>query len=350
MPTSIRDIADRVGVSRRVVSMVLNGGRSTAGASRATRNKVLRTARELDYRPNAYARAVATGRFGCVALILNAIDEGRSTLPQELLAGICQALEERNLHLTVAPLPDEKLASRRYLPKILREWTSDGLLINYNKAVPPQMVQLVAEHNLPSVWLNYKTDHDCVFPDDLRAGRSATEHLLGMGHTRIAYVSYSYVQENAHYSELDRAEGYRRAMRAAGLPCRCHDRYEHDPEDDNRARKARELLSGPDRPTAAVAYGDSTVTALYAAARDLGLAVPGDLSLITFHNRQAMLGVGITTMLVPNYGVGRAAVEMLMQRIEGPSLRLEPRAVPFTLDEAGSCAPPRQRGGVRIDT
>jgi LacI family transcriptional regulator len=323
--------------------MVLNGGNSTASAGSATRNKILRMARELDYRPNAYARAMATGRFGCAALILNAIDEGRSTVPQELLAGICQALEERDLHLTVASLADDKLASRRYLPKILREWTSDGLLINYNKAVPPQMIQLVEEYNLPSIWLNYKTDRDCVYPDDLSAGRFATEYLLRMGHTNIAYVSYSYLRENAHYSELDRAEGYRQAMQAAGLPSRCYDRYEHDPESLDRVARAGELLSPADRPTAVLAYGETTVTPLYAAARGLGLAVPGDISLITFHNLQAMLGVGMTTMIVPNYGVGQVGVEMLLRRIEEPSLRLEPRAVPFALDEGRSCAPPRRR-------
>jgi len=133
MATTLKVIAEAAGVSIPVVSQVLNSKGQRFRPE--TRRRVRQAAERLGYRPNNSARAMATGRLGCAALVLST--QGyRSTLPAELLRGIDEELARHNMHLTIARLPDEKLTREGYVPKILREWLSDGLLINYTSDIP----------------------------------------------------------------------------------------------------------------------------------------------------------------------------------------------------------------------
>jgi LacI family transcriptional regulator len=341
----VEAIAREVGVSPRTVQRILSEplrDRRPTIVRRAERIRELALA--MNYRPNAAARATRKGRFGNVALVLSAAGEGRSTLPDGLLAGITHALDERNLHLTVARLADERLTDAAYVPKILREWMCDGLLINYNKRVPNRMVDLLERYHLPSIWLNCKRDSDCAYPDDLAAGREATRRLLALGHRRIAYVSYSYKTESLHYSELDRRDGYLAAMQEAGLTPESLDRY-NSPSATfaQRTETWAGILARPDRPTAAISYG--LPEHIVRAAERVGLAIPQDLSLVAFAGQVAFVGEEVATMLVPDAEVGRAGVEMLLEKIGTPQAALAPRAIPFGFAEGRTLAPPPPNKG-----
>jgi LacI family transcriptional regulator len=159
---------------------------------------------------------------------------GRSTLFRDLLIGIEDALAERDLYLTLARLPDQTLTEDNSVPKILREWMADGLLLNYHQDIPPRLQAIVEKHGLPSIWINSKHPTDCVYPADFETGRSATEHLLQMGHSRIAFATL----RTTHYSAADWEGGYAQAMQQSGavprfcckkpdalLPCRSGTRY-----------------------------------------------------------------------------------------------------------------------------
>jgi len=216
---TMEQIARQANVSRMTVSNVLSGrykAKRPTAVDRAER--IRRIAREMGYRPNAAARAVRSGRFGMIALLL-ATRRVHSMLPEGLLNGVYAALSESELRLEVAALPDEQFASEQRMPTVLRELAADGMLIDYTGPVPQRTLELIEAHRVPAIWLNVKRPTDCVHPDDYGAGCKATRRLLDLGHQRIGYMDFWHQQSAAdsHYSTIDRCRGYEQVMVEAGL-------------------------------------------------------------------------------------------------------------------------------------
>ncbi len=342
MPVTLRQIAEQVGLSAITVSRIL-GGKGDRH-SPETRRRVLTAARRLGYRPNTAARAISTGRFGCIALLLSA-DRFFGRLTGGLMAGIQDVLEDRNMHLTVARLTGEKLKGPADAPKVLREWTSDGLLLNYHFNIPAYLRDLIRASRIPAVWINSKHPADCAYPDDFEAGRLAAGKLLEAGHRRIAYVDYSVGADQlgeAHYSAVDREAGCLAALREAGLgPRSIRPQNKHQLVRLGREGFSRRWLQASDRPTGIVTYGDSVACAVMVAARGLGLRIPEDLSVVTCADEPVVSpGYRVDTMLVPQRPLGRAAAEMLLEKVDRPDHDLEPRAVPFGYKAGVTIAPP----------
>ena len=303
-----------------------------------TRKRILQVASELGYRPNTSARAMVTGKFGSVALLLSSY-ANRSFLSIHMLDGIEDELASRELQLTVSKLPDEKLTNEGFVPKILRELMSDGLLINYIDNIPQRMLDMIKDHDIPSVWINSKQDYNCVHPDEFGAGQRATEHLLKLGHRRIALVNYSF---SNHYSMSDRARGYESAMRQAGLSPQIFSASKPIKRAD-RPALAKQMLETPDRPTAVVAGSVSSVNPFLWAMRDLELEVPRDLSIVTFYVsmwNDNDAAVDVATIITPFYEVGRVATRMLTKKIADPHRPLPTKAIESNLIEGQTCASP----------
>ncbi len=345
--TTIADIAKIVGVSDMTVSRVLNGNadyRRPTFAKRAER--IRRIADDLGYRPNSFARGVRSARFGTFGLLLGT-DPYRSALPLPMLGGIYNALRERDLNLSMAMLPGEELASPETVPKLLLEQMSDGLLIYYTDHIPRGMIETIERVDIPVVWINTRNHKTCVYPADLEAGRQAAEHMLELGHTRIAYVDLANSPDDPaiHYSATERYEGYTAAMEAAGLePRRLWGRWPGVAGDDlsTRVEAAKRWLAADDRPTAVITLGQSNSTPLFHAAGQLGLEIPRDLSMIAFDSSALqIMGPRFTTMLIPQERVGREAVSLLEQKIAHPGASLESASVPFDFDPGETCTPPR---------
>lgn len=309
---SLEDIATEVGVSKSTVSLVLNGKARKARISERRIKEITEAADRLNFVPNAAARAIRKGSFGQLGLLLSTIPTRALLLPG-LLESIRATLREKDQLLLISELPDEKLTDGVVLPRILREWATDGLLINYLEAVPDKMRQLIDEHRIPTVWLNIKRDTDSVYCDDHAAAVSATEHLIELGHQRIAYLAMGV---SGHYSKADRQAGYTQAMTAAGLKPDVH-QWQASVHASHRAAESRGWLEAQSpRPTAVLAYGQGDALPLFTAALQLGLRVPEDLSIATFHPGALSLpGLNITTWCMPAAELGRAGVEMLIKRI-----------------------------------
>jgi DNA-binding LacI/PurR family transcriptional regulator len=176
-----------------------------------------------------------------------------------------------------------------------------------------------------------------VYPDDFEAAQRACKYLQDMGHRRIAYVDY---RTSDHYSTADRRNGYLNAMRSARLK----------PQLLSNAREilqakwidlSCEWLRLADRPTAVITYEADRALPVFCAALKLGLDVPRDLSILSFHHINVVrVGMPLTTMEVPMVQCGEVAVEMLNEKIRNPSLSLPARAVKANLLEGTNCAPP----------
>lgn len=341
MPVTLKQIADESRLSLMTVSCVLNGKGDLFRAE--TCAKVRQTADRLGYRRNSLAKAMRQGRFNSVALVLSDTFY-KSALSQDYLSGIQAVLQQRDQHLIIAQLPDEKLIDDSFLPKILRESMSDGLLIHYVQDIPRQMVELLERHHVPAVWTNLRRETDCVHPDDRGASRMVTEHLLALGHRRIAYVDGTHVFDpnharQDHYSAADRYQGYCQAMQQAGRqPQLLSDRVNQPAW--RQAERMKEWLAAADRPTALVTYGSREAAAAVLAAAWLGLWVPKDLSIVTFMSSPLDVGRPITTALIPEREVGSQATRMLLEKIAEPAQLFPARAVEFTMSAAVSSVPP----------
>jgi LacI family transcriptional regulator len=333
---TIARIAKEAAAAKSTVSCVLNGKLKESGASAARIQQIQEVARRLNYRPSAAARAMRTGRFNAIGLMMSAVP-GRSSPFIELWLGVLAELHTRNLSLNVARLPDEELAGEGFVPRLLGEWAVDGLLIDPVDEAPERMVQLIRQHHIPSVWLNTRFAHDCVYPDDVAATRQATEHLLRLGHTRIAYRTDS---PTAHHSHADRQQGYEEAMLTAGLSPWVH-RSEHWLDAGQRLAAARAVLARADRPSAILTYHPEDCLPYLTAALERGMQVPRDLSLVTIaSDLQMHTGFDLATLLIPANAMGRAAVRMLLDKVRDPGQAQPSAAIPCVFHHGNTLAPP----------
>jgi LacI family transcriptional regulator len=340
MPVTLKQLAVHSGVSVPTISQILN--EKGYRYSDETCRKVLQAVKDLGYRPNSSARAIRLGRFNCAALLLST-ESYRSFLPAPLLRGMHDGLAEKDMHLSLAMLPDEKLTSLAFMPKLMRQWMADGLLINYHVHAPQGLRDLIREYKLPSVWINTPQETDAVSPDDRQGTRLLTERLVALGHRSIAYadLASSDDREPDHFSAVNRFDGYTQAIRTAGLSVRLIrpptrlDSFERTPF-------AEQELLRPNRPTAVVCYGDSTALVLLQAATQMGLQVPRELSIATVSEQKvSYTGVPITTAIIPWQQVGAEASHMLMERISRPESPQCSRLIPYTEIVGDTLSAPR---------
>lgn len=329
MSATMQNIADELGVSLMTVSLALNG---KGKISSATRSRVLQTAARLGYRPNAAARATATGRFNNIALMLDS-DISRDHLPPDLLYGIQQSLEKRGMSVSLAHLSDEQLLNDELMPSILRQINADGLIINYKHNVPPKLTDLLRQHRIPAVWIESDRENDCVCHDHVNAGATATRHLLEIGHTRIAFVDNHHGDPEPtnlhHFSLYHRREGYRCAMEEARHEPWLIHLDDATPKQHDRYAWVRSWLDMPvgKRPTAVVTYVNGSAIPVYLTALQMGMSVPGDLSIVSIGDRSEMRGLPLTHVALDVFGMGRVAVEMLLKKIDRTGCDLPTRRV-----------------------
>jgi DNA-binding LacI/PurR family transcriptional regulator len=181
-----------------------------------------------------------------------------------------------------------------------------------------------------------------VFIDDVAVARLATEHLLALGHRRIAHLAGFARSPDDFSMRIDRIRGYSEAMRNAGLenqsqvlPC------DFDPGKAYQA--AHGLLRGTDRPTAIFAAADVLAAAVLAAARDLAIAVPGDLSVIGIDDAPESAALGLTTLRQDPYAQGAAAARRVLGQSASDEQRFDVELVHRTSTAApgGGSAPGR---------
>lgn len=338
MAVTLKMIAERAGLSVQTVSNVLNDKRHLFREE--TQKRVLKAADELGYMPNLSARAIRTGRFNAITLLLNT-DRRFSYLPPDLLYGVLAGLRTADMHLTISDYPDEEIVKDGFVPKTLRQLMSDGLLINYHYKIPDQMLDLVRKSKYPTVWINSKQKHDSIYPEERDAMRKVAERLIKTGHRRIVYMDSGYGQRGSepfHYSKHDRYGGYAEAMKAAGLkPVLIGSRQY---QEVGRKDVYRELLMKEKRPTAILSYSLWAIESAWDAADDLGLRIPEDLSLATLGDKAAMYRrKKVSFMVQPWHEIGKQAVDMVRKKIEKPSLKLKPRAMQCEFIEGETLAP-----------
>ncbi|MFJ9114911.1 LacI family DNA-binding transcriptional regulator [Streptomyces sp. NPDC102394] len=307
-PPTIRDVAEQAGVSKSLVSLVLRGSEQVRPEKREA---VLRAVRELGYRPNAAARSLSEQRTRTVGVLL---DDLRNPWFVELLDGLNSLLHAAGLHMLLA---DARLNRRtgQDLTGPFLDLGVDGLVV---VGTLPDLAALgaVAER-IPVVVAGAReaapAGVDVVAGDDELGARLVTEHLIGLGHRRIAHIAgYGAVGEL-------RRRSFEAAMREHGLA----DRAVVEPSDmteEGGYRTTVRLLSRPERPTAVFAVNDIASVGALSAAEELGLRVPHDVSVVGYDNTSIsrLRHVWLTTVDGAGHEVGRRAARCLLDRFERP--------------------------------
>ena len=333
----LEQIAKEAGVSKMTVSRILRGRNVPVYRRAKERTKqILDIAQRLNYRPNAAAKAIVSGKFHCATLLLGPcpFEGGICLLLPGIAEGICAGLAEQNYHLCIAHLTGSQ-ESHALLPKVLRENMADGLLINYYGPIPQRQMELIEQYKIPAVYINMKRPADCVFPDDVGAAKLGTDRLIDLGHQRILYVRNI---PQPHFSAVDRREGYVAAMKARGLKPLV---VEMDGVTDSGQKRLDSIFSRADRPTAVLAYTNQASAFMLSVAARHGLKVPRDLSLMHIGEDSLVAGIDMGNVALPWFEVGRVAAQELLAKIEDPSRKFPPRAVPVIgIGDFTTVAPP----------
>ncbi len=331
-------IADACGLSIQAVNFILNGKGERFRPE--TRELVWSTATRLGYRLNSSARAMKTGRFNAIAAVFG-IGLNPLAIPSPMLDGMERCLNRRSMHLSIGRFSENMFTNNEPLPKLLSEWSVDGLLVKDMNALGPHLQQIINSWNLPHVWINEKMTTNAVYSDDFGAAYEATRRLIELGHRRLTYISYSHdlAVPNLHYSVYDRRAGFETAMAEARLtPLEVM--TQGKVERDQRLSASRRWLSQNGRPTAVLAYGESTAYPIVLAATQLQLPIPRDLSIVSFgDNSGDSIGIELAKMVNPVRKTGEMATEMLLDLIDGGAP--QPATVlPLSFTPGQTCLPP----------
>lgn len=311
---TVRDVAARAGVSVATVSRALSGDYPMTAT---TRNRVMRAVRELDYVPNAHARALSAARAGAIAIVVN-------TVAQPFYAYIAQGVEEQasqegrlSLVCTTGGDPDRELS----IVAMLREQRAEAVILvgsvivndayrsrmtGYARSLEAAGSRLVLcgrpplGDDVPALVVGY---------DNTGGAYAITSHLLSAGHRRILYLGV----RPGHTTSDGRVAGYRKALADHGIaldsaleaPCGFS-------RSEAYAVMRRRLGAGDPGFTAIFACNDLVAAGAVQALREHGLRVPGDVSIVGYDDVSPAPDIGLTTVHLPHDELGRTAVRLAL--------------------------------------
>jgi len=313
------DVARLAGVSRTTVSLVLN---QVPGARIAeeTRRRVLEAARELNYYPNAAARSLASRKTRTIGLILCQSPDrifADAFLP-EVIRGIGDIARERDFKVLLQSVED--VADPEAYIGLVREKRIDGIILSGPRSDDARLLQL-KEEGFPIVLLGQLRGSGINFVDvdNVGAAKMATEHLIGLGHSRIGMITNAPLQYTA---SQDRLLGYRLALEENGLT---YDeelvRY-GDFREESGYKAMKELLALQVPLSAVFVASDLVAFGAMEAIKEAGLRIPEDIAMVGFDDIRLANYVDppLTTVRLPAYELGARAMDMLIRMVEGEEL------------------------------
>jgi len=318
---TIKDIASKVGISYATVSRALNG---KYGVKADTREKVLKAAKRLGYRPNAIARGLVTRRTMTIGLIVPDI---KNPFYPEVAGGVEDAAHEANYGVLLCNSNWREESERQYV-SLLLERRVDGIIVApiSNGA---EFIDARMRGRTPVVYVSnrpHRTESSYVIIDNARGGFLATRHLLEAGYAPVGFLGSAEGSETGK----GRFNGYRRALSRHGQAYDARYVRVGDMMQVSGYRMFREMFDAGDLPRAVFVENDLMALGCIQAARECGLKVPEDVAIVGFDDIPfaSFPEVQLTTVRQPTYDMGRTAVEILLESIGHGKERVEDRAKP----------------------
>ncbi len=309
MPT-IRDVAERAGVSPITVSRVIN---NSGYVSQETRSRVEAAIAELQYVPNSLARSLRFKRTHTLALVLTDITNPFWTT---VARGVEDAASQRGFNVILCNTDENEAKQSEYLHVLLQKQVDGFLLVPARST--PDPIALIQSQRVPTVVLDRQVPGakvDVVRGDSEGGAYQLVRLLLSLGHRRIAMLSGPVNISTA----ADRVAGYRRALQEAGLEAQaelvCYGEYTQE----SGYRMAQKALSLTPRPTALFAANNFIAIGALRALREAKVRVPEDMALVSFDDIPPAFVIEpfLTVAAQPAYEMGRRATELLLARLSG---------------------------------
>jgi len=327
MAVTLKEVAERAGVSRSAVSRTFTDG---ASVSARTRAKVEEAAAALGYAPNALASSLTTGRTKLIGLVVNNF---HNPLILEVFDLFTKGLQERGLRPLLVNLSDATDPAATV--RMLRQYSVDGVIVA-SSTLPPSFAEAFKGAGLPVVHAFGRAsavqDVHVVGIDNVACGRMAAEALIRRGYGRVAFLG----GPRGATSTQDRAAGFLGTLaRHPGIEVSVS--YAEDYTFDAGRARMQRLLAG-DRAEAYFCGDDLLAIGALSAIREAGLAVPRDIGLIGLNDMEMARWqvIGLTTIRQPVAEIIAAAVALVVATIEAPDLAPEVRLFPCSVIERGT--------------
>lgn len=305
---TIYQVSELAGVSLATVSRVMN---NNARVSETTRNKVLAAMEQLGYRPNSIAQSLASNRSNSVGIL---VSELHGPFYGEMLSGIENECRAAGKHVIIAAGHSEE-ASEIDGIEFLISRSCDALILHVEAVSDDYLVKLAAG-NIPIVLINRyipQLEDNCICLNNELGGYLATKQLLAQGHTQLAYISGPMWKSDAK----DRYAGHLRAMAEAGIRFDAELFAQGDFQDSSGSSCMQQLLAKGRPFTALVCANDEMAAGAMEVAREHGLQVPQQLSIIGFDNLilARYIHPKLTTIDYPIGEMGRMAARWVLKNI-----------------------------------
>jgi len=311
MAVTLAQIAKQANVSVSTISRALSN--KNYPLKPETRQRILKLAQEMGYQPNLIARSLQTSRSHLVGVL---VDRMQSPFSAATVQGIQDGLRSAGYSISIAySNRDQSLAI-----EAINEFYSrqvDGIVI-LNSWLHTYNDPILALQNRPFVFVNRlfgACKQNCVGPGDYYGARLATQHLINLGHRRIAYINGA----ESWIEAQNRANGYRDALQENGIPVDESLIQQGDWGVESGYQAAQKLVSAASRPTAIFAANDIMALGAIYAIQEAGFKIPADIALVGYDDRDfaAWIKPSLTTIRMPAYEMGQAAARLLLQQFAG---------------------------------
>jgi LacI family transcriptional regulator len=332
---TIAEIAAKAGVSIPTVSRVLNNRPDVAAE---TRERVERIIKESGFIRSRVANALRKGSSGIVDLVVTDL---ASSYTIEIMRGVEEVLERTELRLALSVTHESMHNEQQWLAKVI-DGSTDGAILILAHGQSKHLEELRC-HKIPFVVVDHRGELGADIPSvgatNWLGGRAATEHLIALGHRRIAIISG---HANMRCSK-DRIAGYRAALEDGGIPIDPELMRPGDFSQKAGYEQTCELLELAEPPTAIFAGSDLQAMGVYSALRARGLSIPNVVSVVGFDDIPiaSIVTPALTTVRQPLIEMGRVATTMLLHMIASEPLDSMRVELTTTLIERESCAPAR---------
>lgn len=315
MKVTIKDVAKAAGVSFKTVSRVIN---NEPTVSPALQKKVRAAIRELDYQPNLSARQLR----GAPASIGFIYDNPNSNYVIDLQHGILEECKDKGYELIIHPCDSTADSIVAELSQLVSHGRVAGLVLTPPLSENTPVVHALLDHSVKFVRILSGSEAPdkqtpVVFVDDRDAARKICQHLVGLGHTRIAFLG----GDAEHKSSGERLAGYEAALKDNGIAIDKRLILEGKFEFESGVQRSLQLLQQADPPTAIFAANDEIAAGVLFAARKLDIAVPQDLSVAGFEDSpfSRQTWPRLTTARQPNKTIARQAAALLIAALQSPA-------------------------------
>ena len=306
---TIYDIAKAAGVTQTTVANALAG---RSNVSEATRQRILKYAQEMGYRPNTIAQSLAKGKTYTLALILPRIS---TPFYPEIAEAIEHTAMQHDYQLLLCNTHDDSALGRRYLERLISRWV-DGLIV-MGASLPLDDIIVQVERGLPIVLCDWQENETLdgipnASVDFRQGGALAAQHLIALGHRRLAVIVDEPMQ-------ILRLEGFRAIVQDAGISLPPEYVQQGNSTIESSYAATKTLLRLTPRPTAIFATTDWMALGAMRAVFEAGLHVPNDISVVGLDDIvvSAHVSPALTTVAIPKEQLATAAMEILLSQMAG---------------------------------